>query len=450
MRALNYTGLVESSGGVPHGPAFSGEISAVTTDSRAVTPGCLFAAIPGERFDGHDFIPQAFAQGAACVLAQRVPAGTAGCVIQVPETVPALQRIAAYYRQQFDLPLLGISGSVGKTTAKEMTAAVLARRYTVHKTEGNHNNDLGVPLTLLGLRPEHSAAVVELGVSRPGDMARIAGAARPTMALYTAIGDSHLVDLGSREGVLKEKTVMNQFLPEGGRVFYNGDDPLLSAALGRRENSVSFGLGADCAVRATDVEFLPEGGTRCRMNSGAASFAVEIPAYGEHMVYAALAGAAVGLSLGLTPEEIAAGIGDYAPVGHRARLLRTPCLRVIDDCYNANPTSTASALRSLARWEGRRVAILGDMLDMGERSVALHREIGSLAAALGVDLVLTAGDLAGDIAAAAGPAARHFPQRDALISALPGLLRPGDTVLVKASRALRFEEVTAALEALRL
>ena len=445
MKNLSIKTILNACGGVLHGAVPAGEITAVTTDSRAVTPGCLFAAIRGERADGHDYVNSAFEKGAVCCVVERVPADAAGCMILVPDTVTALQKIAGAYRAGFDIPVLGVTGSVGKTTAKEMCAAVLARKYSVHKTAGNYNNDLGVPLTLFGLETEHTAAAVELGVSHPGDMDRIAAIARPTMALYTNIGDAHLEFLGSREGVLREKSRMNAYLPEDGVVICNGDDPLL-AGMACRQRKVTYGLSAECDVRAEQTAALAGGTTACAVVTRDRRFDVVIPAFGEHMVYAALGAAAVGLELGLTDGEIAAGIADYVPVGSRGRLIRMQTLTVIDDCYNANPTSAAAAIRSLAKQPGRRVCILGDMLELGERSAELHRETGALAKDCGIELVLTAGTEAESIAEGAGETARHFGTKEALIRALPELLRPGDTVLVKASRGMRFEEIVEALQ----
>jgi UDP-N-acetylmuramoyl-tripeptide--D-alanyl-D-alanine ligase len=421
------------------------EITAVTTDSRAVTAGCLFAAIPGERVDGHDYVNQALRAGACCALVQRVPEGVSGACIVVPDTVAALQRIAAFYRAQFDIPVLGITGSVGKTTAKEMVAAVLSQRFCVHRTSGNFNNDLGVPLTLFGLDARHEAAVIEMGVSHPGDMQRLAETVRPTMALFTVIGSAHLEFLGSREGILAEKSRVNDYLPPDGTVFCSGDDDLLSA-MRCRQRKVTFGLGADCEVRAVDIIYSPDGSTACTIRSGDRRISATIPAYGDHMVYAALEGAAVGIAFGLTDAEIAAGIASYAPVGHRARRIETGKLTVIDDCYNANPTSTASAIRSLAHTAGRKVCILGDMKELGADAAALHYEIGALAASCGAELVLTVGEASAETARGAGTHGRHFESKAALIAALPELLRPGDAVLVKASRSMAFEEITAALE----
>ena len=458
MKHLTAETIRTACGGILRGAPFSGELTDIVTDSRKVTPGCLFAAIRGERADGHDYIASAFEKGAVCCLAERIPElyrqeDAASCLLLVPDTVAALQKLAGAYRREFNkIPLIGVTGSVGKTTMKEMLFSVLSRRFRVHKTEGNFNNDLGVPLTLFGLREEHEAAVVELGVSHPGDMARIASVAAPTMAIYTNIGDAHLEYLESREGVLREKSVLNNYLPESGVVFCNGDDPLLSAMPCRAGlRKVLYGLGAGCDVRAAEIEMLPDGTTACVITAGALCFRAVIPAFGEHMAGAALGAAAVGLTLGLTAEEIVDGIAAYAPVGRRARLYRAGKLTVIDDCYNANPASAAAALRSLARLEvdGRKVAVLGDMLELGEASEALHRETGGIARSCGIDLVLTTGAQARYIAEGAGEKiARHFGEKAELIRALGKLLAPGDAVLVKASRGARFEEVTAALETL--
>lgn len=422
------------------------EISFVTTDSREAGADCLFAAIAGSRADGHDYIPEVLEKGALCVLAQRLPEPCAGPAVLVDSVPTALQALAGFYRGGFDIPVIGVTGSVGKTTAKEMLYAVLSEKYCVHKTAGNFNNELGVPLTLFGLRPEHTAAVVEMGISDFGEMTRLTRMVRPDFALFTIIGHSHLETLGSREGVLRAKSEILQCVPGSGTVLYNGDDDLLPALKCGGRRVVKFGLGPGCDVRAENVRTLESGFTACGIVSGQRRIAAEIPAYGDHMVYAALAAAALGLELGLTDAEIERGIANYEGVGHRSRLLRTGKITVVDDCYNANPTSTASAIRSLAGLPGRKVCVLGDMLDMGGQSESLHRGIGALCAEQGVELVLTCGEMARFISAEAGERARHFEGRAQLIAALPGLIRAGDTVLVKASHSMRFDEVCAALE----
>ena len=421
--------------------------SAVTTDSRRIEPGCLFAAIAGERADGHDFIPAAMEAGALCAIGEKPPVKGAGPYIRVRSTLEALQLIAEFYRTRFDIPFIGVTGSVGKTTAKEMVACVLAQRYNVHKTAGNFNNELGVPLTIFGLREEHSAAVIEMGISHFGEMSLLTRIVKPDHGLFTTIGHAHLEYLGDTAGVLRAKSEMIEGLSRRGKVFCCGDDPLLAAADFGREK-VCYGLGENCLVRAEALRSDGCGGTICTVTAPGRSFEVHINAFGEHMVDAALAGAAVGMELGLSDGEIAAGIAAYRPVGSRARLIKTEKISIIDDCYNSNPTSLASSLRSLAAGEGRKIAVLGDMLELGADSERLHFRSGQYAAGLGVDAVLCCGEISKAMAEGAGERGRWFGDEGALMAALAGLIRPGDTVLVKASRGMRFEDITAALEKL--
>lgn len=444
MKNLTIENIIKVTNGAFHGDAsiLKAEVQSIVTDSRAAGEGSLFAAIRGEKVDGHNFVAGTVEKGALCALVEHTVG--AGNEIVVSDTIAALQAIAAFYRQQFDIPVLGITGSVGKTTCKEMVAAVLSQRFCVHKTAGNFNNDLGVPLTLFGLNESHEFAIIEMGISHPGDMERLAKMVQPTMAMYTIIGHAHLEFLKSREGIAAEKTVINDYLPADGKVFYNGDDDLLQK-MNCRQKKQGFGLGETCDVRAVQVETTAEGNTKCVLICGERRIPVVIPAFGDHMVYAALEGAVIGIELGLTDEEIIRGIASYEPVGHRARRITTENLTVIDDCYNANPTSTASAIRSLAHSEGRTVCVLGDMLELGENSAALHREIGALAKDCGIALVLCTGEKSKEIAAGAGTVGKWFENKAALISALPELICKGDTVLVKASRSMAFEEITEML-----
>ncbi len=436
-------------GGVLSGDG-TAPVTGAVIDSRAVTPGALFAAIPGERVDGHDYIGRAFDLGAACCLAQRVPAGETRPVICVPDTAAALETLARAYRARFAIPVLGVTGSVGKTTAKEMVASVLSQRWNTLKTEKNFNNQLGVPLTLFRLEPEHEAAVVEMGVSHFGDMAPLAAMVQPTAMLFTIIGHAHLEFLRDRRGVLQEKTSVLDTMPDDAVAFCNGDDDLLRA-MTCRQRKVTFGLSAGCDVRAVDVRDLGDEGSTCTIVAGTRHIPVRISAYGQHMVYAALEGAAVGIEYGLTDAEIIRGIAAYQPIGSRARVVRTAHYTVIDDCYNANPDSAAAALRSMATLPaGRRVAILGNMGELGANAAALHRETGVCAAEAGVSLVITCGELARNIAAGAAAAdasvaTASFDTLDALLPALPDLLQPGDCVLVKASHSMQFERVVQAL-----
>lgn len=442
MRDLTARAVLEVTGGQGRGSLPTGEFTAVTTDSRKIVPGCLFAAIPGARVDGHDFIGQAAKMGAACVLCQHfvdVPVGQ----ILVPDTQAALRALAAWYRTRFRIPVVGVTGSVGKTTAKEMIASVLGQRFRTLKTEKNYNNELGVPLTLFRLRDAHEAAVVEMGISGFGEMTRLTQMVRPQIGVYTLIGDAHLEFLGDREGVLRAKGEMVSAMDPDAVIVANGDDTLLQAHdFGRR--TILFGQGENCAVRAVDVEMAGPAGMQCVILAGERRIPVHIPAFGEHMIYAALMGAAVGLEMGLTEEEIAAGVAAYETVGSRGRIIDTGRITILDDCYNANPTSVRSAIESLRRLPGRHVAILGDMRELGSAGPALHRQIGRFAAEQ-CAIVIACGPEAKEIAAGAGVGARYYPDTAALLSALPMLIHPGDTVLVKASRAMGFESVVEAL-----
>ena len=452
MRNLSLENVVAAVRGDYRGDAslLRREVSAVTTDSRRLVDGCLFAAIPGERVDGHSFIPAAFAGGALAVLAEKQPEDPAGPVILVPSTENALKKLAAFYRAQLPVTVLGITGSVGKTTAKEMCACVLSQRFNTLKTEGNFNNELGVPLTLFRLREEHQVAVVEMGVSDFGEMRRLTEMAQPDMALYTAIGHAHLENFGDLPGVLRAKGEMLEGMIGDGPVFACGDNALLAAWDAGGKKKILFGTGGNCDVRAENVHGLGLKGTACDIVSGARRIPVVIPAFGSHMVFAALGAAAVGIHMGLTDEEIAAGIAAYAPVGSRSRTIDTGYCTVIDDCYNANPTSMAAALASLSGLGGRRVCILGDMLELGEQSEQLHFSVGELAAKSGIDAVYACGERAGAIARGAAGAGetRWFPDRAALIAALPELIRRNDTVLVKASHSMQFDKIVEALEAI--
>lgn len=444
MRALSIENILSVCNGRFYGDSdlLGREISAVTTDSRNISSDCLFAAIVGERADGHDYIQAAWELGALCCIGEKKPDEMYGAFILVDSTLAALQAIAAFYRKQFDIPFVGITGSVGKTTVKEMIAAVLAQKYRVHKTAGNFNNELGVPLTLFGLNEEHGAAVVEMGISHFGEMEVLTNMVRPDYGVFTVIGYSHLEHLGDRAGVLRAKKAMVTGIPAHGKVFCCGDDDMLANAdFGRQ--TITYGLGSSCSVRAENVHLLPSGETSCTILAPGRCFEACINAYGEHMVSAALAGAAVGIELGLSDEQISAGIASFETVGSRSRLIKTEKFRIIDDCYNSNPSSLASALRSLADMDCRRVAVLGDMLELGEKSAQLHFECGALAAQLGIDLVLTAGEQAKNLALGAGDIARHFEKKTDLLSKLPGLIRPGDAVLVKASRGMHFEEISS-------
>ena len=431
--------------------ARNARIAGAVRDNREVKPGNLFVCIRGERADGHDFAASAYEAGAACCLAERVLPGANGPYVLVKSSLDAIKAVGKYHRSRFNIPVIGITGSVGKTTAKEMTAAALGAKFRVLKTQGNLNNELGVPLTLLALDSEHEAAVVEMGVSDFGEMSRLADMVRPDICIITKIGYSHLETLGGLEGVLRAKSEVFAYMKPGGLAIMNGDDELLRGYdPGLRKTT--FGVGPHNDFCAKSIVAQGTEALAFDICSGSGSFSVRIPAYGNHLALAALAATAAAKQLGMSDGEICGGLLSYKPVDGRANPLETGAITIIDDCYNANPNSVSSALASLSALAGRRVAILGDMLDLGGQSELLHREIGTLAAQGGVDSLICCGDKAAHIyeafVSAGGGDAWRFPAKSELIAALPELIKKGDAVLIKASHGMKFEELLPYLKEL--
>lgn len=450
MRGISVKQAAEIVNGKLYGTqGLDSEILGVTIDSRKVENGYMFAALKGEHVDGHDYISKAFELGAVCCIAEKLPEDISGTVIIVPDVAAALKILAENYRKRFDIPVIGIAGSVGKTTAKEMIASVLSQKYNVLKTEKNLNNELGVPLTIFRIEPEHDVAVIEMGISDFGEMGRLAKMVRPTMAVYTLIGHAHLERLHDRNGVLKAKAEMLDFMPDDGTVFLNADDDLL-AKLDCRQNKVLYGTKDNADVKAENILSDSLSGLSCDIVSGDRRIPVKVPSYGSHMVYAALEGAAVGLAMGLSNAQIAAGIAAYETVGRRANVCDTGFITLIDDCYNANPDSVMCAVDSLKSVDGRKVCILGDMLEMGENKAELHAKVGKYASDNGVDMLLTVGELSKNTCTAAEEiSSLHFDTNAELITGLPELIEKGDTVLVKASHSMKFDEISDALKMLK-
>ncbi len=415
-------------------------ITSVERDSRAVKEGSLFLAIKGERVDGHDFIEKCFDSGAACAICERAPQNPSKPYILVDSTLAAVKKAAKAYREKFDIPVVGVSGSVGKTSTKEMLYAVLSQKYRTHKTRGNLNNELGVPLTILAMPEDTQAAVIEMGISGFGEMTRLSEVAQPTICVLTIIGCCHLENLGDRDGVLRAKTEMFSFAREGADYVLNGDDDKLSAVREvKGKRPLFFGLDSKNDYHAEDIENNGEGGVSCKLCFGDTKLGVTIPAIGSYMVSNALAAVAVGRLLGLSDDELKNGVESYKTVGSRANVINTGKIRIIDDCYNANPTSVKASLETLKNFRGRTVAILGDMKELGADELRLHYETGALARKLGIDVVLAAGPLAKELAG--GADGKWFPTKEELINALPGIIREGDTVLVKASHSMQFEKI---------
>lgn len=448
MKNFTIANAAKACGAQIHG-SYSADtvLGEIIIDSRLVKPGDVFVAYKGEKLDGHDYIGTAFEKGAACCLAQRVPEGVDGCILIVDEVQNALEKIAAAYREFIDIPLVGITGSVGKTTAKEMISAVLSQRFNVLKTDKNLNNQIGVPMTLSRINGEHQAAVVEMGISGFGEMTVLAKMARPTVAVFTYIGHAHLEFLHDLEGVFRAKTEMLPYVAEDGVVIVNGDDALLNN-VSCSQRVIRYGLGAHCDVRAENISVGNDGTIDCELVFEDGRFAVHIPAYGQHMVYAALEGAAVGFAMGLSAQEICRGIADYKTVGRRGAVTHTGRILLVDDCYNSNPDSLKCAMDSLMLLPGRHVCVLSDMLEQGENSATIHRDAGLYAANKGVDLLAAYGPMSACTCEAMGERGLHFETKQQLLEALPGLIRQGDAVLVKASLGMHLEDASELLKTL--
>ena len=435
------------------------EVLGVVIDSRQVESGYLFVAIPGEKVDGHKFIPDVFAKGAAAVLSEQQLEDPAGPYILVESTTKALRDLAEYYRKSLDIKVVGITGSVGKTSTKEMIASVLSEKYRVLKTEGNYNNEIGLPLTIFKIRAEHEVAVLEMGISEFGEMHRLATMANPDICVITNIGLCHLENLKTRDGILKAKTESFAHLKKDGIAILNGDDDKLSTIrqVGDKE-PVFYGMeekmeyreDAKKSVYATGVENLGLYGMQARIHTPEGERDVRIPIPGEHNVYNALAATAVGLSLGLSLNQISSGILKAKTIGGRTNLLNTGSMTVIDDCYNANPVSMKASIDVLATAEGRKIAVLGDMGELGENEKKLHYEVGEYLAKKEIDVLFCAGELSEEIAKAAQKESKtcevyYFKTRDALLEQLLPFLKKGDTVLVKASHFMEYPKIVKAL-----
>ncbi len=423
-------------------------VGEIVIDSRLVKQGDLFAAFKGDRVDGHDYIEAAFNNGAVCCLVEREPEKCEKSYIIVDDVQSAIENIGRACREHINIPVIGITGSVGKTTAKEMIYAVLSRRWNVLKTDGNHNNQIGVPMTLSRIEREHEAAVIEMGISGFGEMSLLASMARPTMGVFTYIGHAHLEFLHNLDGVFKAKTEMLNYMDEDAPLVINGDDGKL-AQLKNRRNVITFGLGEDCDVRAENIHILPDGGTACTLKYRDMQVDAVIGAYGQHMVYAAAEGAAVGFAMGLSCDEIKKGIAAYKTVGRRGAVTDTGFITLIDDCYNANPDSMNCAVDSLMKMSGRHVCVLSDMRELGENSPQMHSEVGDYIKSKGVELVLACGEMSRFICEKVGERAIYFASKAELIEQLPRYIQKGDCVLVKASLGMHMENTAEALKELR-
>lgn len=459
MKNMTLNNIAQACKGILCGNA-EAEATCVVIDSRQVLPGGIFIATKGERVDGHSFISQMEEKGALGVVCEKEPQNCKVPYILVKDSFKALKDIAEFYRQQLTIPVVGITGSVGKTSTKEMIAGVLSEGFCTLKTEGNFNNEVGLPLTILRIRQEHQVAVVEMGISDFGEMHRLSKIAKPDVCVMTNIGQCHLENLGTREGILKAKSEIFDFMNPKGHIIVNGDDDMLQRVSAKSESKLMhFGINPVNEVYASDVMNKGLLGSDAVIHIGLEVFPVSIPLPGAHMVYNALAATAVGKCLGLTKEQIQTGIAGVQSVGGRSNVIALEKYTVIDDCYNANPVSMNAAIDLLATALGRKVAVLGDMFELGDAECELHREVGIYAAEKGIDVIICTGTLSKhmyegavgfaekkeELLAAQNREVYYFETRDEMLEQLPDILNRGDNILVKASHGMHFEDVVEKL-----
>ncbi len=434
------------------------EITGAVIDSRQVEPGYLYIPIRGERVDGHRFIPDVFEKGALAVLSEEPLEHPAGPYIQVASSEQALKAIAEFYRSTLGIKIIGITGSVGKTSTKEMISAVLSQKYNVLKTEGNFNNEIGLPLTILRIRREHEVAVVEMGISEFGEMHRIAKVAKPDICVMTNIGQCHLENLIDRDGVLRAKSEIFDFLKPDGHIVLNGNDDKLITVQEVKGVKPVFYYVEDGTAQKSDLQYEVTAdaienkglrGLNANMHFPEEVCQIHEPIPGVHNVYNACAAACVGRIMGLTNEEICEGIAHAKTIAGRTNLITLGDVLVIDDCYNANPVSMKASLDVLAQAEGRKIAVLGDMGELGENEREMHYDVGKYAANTGVDILFCCGTLSEELAKGAQRGhtkVMYFAEREKLTQTLLNFVKAGDTVLVKASHFMEFPKIVKALE----
>ena len=426
-------------------------VKGVVIDSRQVEEGYLFIAIKGERVDGHDYIEDVFNKGAMAVVSEK-ELDIDKPYILVDSSTESLKDMAKFYRDGLDVKLIGITGSVGKTSTKEFIAAALSEKYSVLKTAGNFNNEIGLPLTILKIRDHHEIAVIEMGISHFGDMKPLGIIANPDICVITNIGYCHLEHLIDRDGVLKEKTSMFDYAKDNAEYVLNLDDDKLATigdVKGKKPIFISFDDKSAYAYVENVIESGIEG-TNCVINVNNESVNVNVPLPGKHMVLNALTACAIGSLCGVSASDIKKGIEKLEPVGGRVNIIKTNKYTLIDDCYNANPVSMKASVDVLTYAQTRKVAILGDMFELGEKEASLHGSIGEYIASTDIEVLITIGDLSSNIdeyAVSNGYKGKiiHFNQLDEFMNEYNNILIDGDTILVKASHGMHLEKIINSL-----
>lgn len=445
MEQITLDFILNATGGRLTRACFNCKCNAVSSDTRTIRPGSLFIALRGERFDGNAYLKTAFERGASVALAERPYPGWP--VVLVDDAYKALRALAAAYRRRFSMPVIGVTGSVGKTSTKEMIFAVLSQAFRTHKNMGNLNNLIGMPMSVFGLEQSHEAAVFEMGMSAFGEIAALSQVAAPDIGVITNIGISHIEMLGSRENILKAKLEILEGMRPGGKLILNGDDDLLATVQTDQAEIITYGIeNHACMYVAEQVAGSSEGTTFLLHHPGG-SMEIRLPVVGKHNVYNALAAFAIGRALGMEPETIAAGLLQYEPTGYRQKIEKLGGITFIEDCYNASPDSMKAAFDVLNAVQptGRKLAVLADMLELGDTAAEAHRAVGKAAAENGVDILFSLGENARyyqeGFRTGGGAKSTHFEEKTALTDALCNTLQKGDAVLFKGSRGMRLEEI---------
>lgn len=451
MISFDCAELIEAVGGQLLWGALDKIFVGITTDSRKVTKDNLFIPLVGENFDGHDYIEQCLNNGAAvCLTSKSIPQISDCTAVLVDDTAKALRDIATWHRNKYDIPVVGITGSVGKTSTKDMVACVVAKQYNVLKTQGNFNNEIGLPLTMINLDISHEAAVIEMGMSGFGEISRLTAIAQPEIAIITNIGVSHIEKLGSQQGILKAKLEILESLDEGGLVVLNGDDPLLRELNGKlKYRTVYYGMSQELDFVAYNYRSLGETGTHFNINYKGETYEVYIPVPGLHNVYNALAAIAVGIEMNIPMNVIVDGISEYSPGNMRQNIISFNGLKIINDAYNASPQSMQASINVLEEIssDSRSIAILGDMLEMGEMAKELHYSVGNFIKDKKIDFLVTVGKNSKYITQAVADSGnnsmklRHFENNDCVLNYISGIIRQGDYILIKGSRGMKMEQI---------
>ena len=460
MRGMTLRAMAKACNGKYYGSEanLDKEVTDITTDSRKVVKDGLFIAICGERTDGHKYIDGCFEAGALCVISEKELPEQENSYIKVKSSLQALKDLALLYRNNLDIKVVGITGSVGKTSTKETISYVLEEKYKVLKTEGNFNNEIGLPLTVFRLRDDDEIAVLEMGISDFGEMERLSQIAQPDIGVITNIGLCHLENLKTRYGILKAKTEMFHNLKPDGTAILNGDDDkLITIDEVNNKRPVIFGISYKDDVYASDIKNLGLDGTSFVINGlkcadGDRAFEVTVPVPGHHMIYNALAAACVGAQLGLSSIQIRDGISKLKTIAGRNNIIKTDNYTIIDDCYNANPVSMKASVDVVDMALGRKVCILGSMFELGDNEKNLHYDVGQYVGAKSIDVLITIGDLARHIAmGAADYRETHYESYDCSIHSYDTieefeneagqLLKKGDNILVKASHGMHFSNI---------